>query len=75
MEDHGASERLDAIQAVLLQDGWPDWLGGTFVSAAGPTVQVRPGTSAEVRRWLEDLAREHGVRVEEGEDCFVPEGG
>jgi hypothetical protein len=75
MHDHGASERLDAMQAVLLRDGWPDWLGGTFVSAAGPTVQVRAGTSAEVRRWVDELAREHGVRVEEGDSYFVPEGG
>jgi hypothetical protein len=75
MQDHGASERLDAMQAMLLRDGLPDWLGGTFVSAAGPAVQVRPGTSAEVRRWVKELAREHGVRVEEDDSYFVPEGG
>ncbi len=75
MSDHGENERLEAFRAVVLQHGWPDWLGGTWVSADGPTVQVRPGTPDEVRRWVEELARQHRVRVEGGDSYLLPEDG
>jgi hypothetical protein len=75
VRDPDATERLDAFQEVVLRDGVHDWLGGTWVSADGPTVQVRPGTPDEVRRWVEELARQHRIRVEEGDSYFVPEDG
>jgi hypothetical protein len=70
MSDHGESERLEAFR-----DGWPEWLSGTWVSANGPTVEVRPGTPQEMRRRVEELASQHRVRVEEGDSYLLPEDG
>ncbi len=75
MSGDGEGERLEAFCAVVLRDGWPDWLSGTWVSADGPTVEVRPGTPDGVRRWVEALARQHRVRVEEGDSYLLPENG
>lgn len=75
MSDHRENERLEAFREVVLRDGWPEWLSGTWVSADGPTVEVRAGTPHGVRQWVEELASHHRVRVEEGDSYLLPEEG
>lgn len=73
--DADAAERLDAFRKLVLRDGWPDWLAGSWLSVDGPTVQLRLGTLDEVRQWVEELAREHRIRVVVGDTYFLPENG
>ena len=66
-DDRSAAERLNSVFALLIADGWPDWLDSTFIDASGPTVQLRPDAPPEARAEVERLAAAHGLLVTVGE--------